>query len=79
MGMAGSESPETMTAHHNNSGLPGKQNCQPQPRPTAEGLFASNSRNTQARCMYCTDSHWSDECSKYKLEKKSLKHLILTI
>ena len=76
MEMAGSESPETMTAHHNNSGPVGQRNRPPQPRPTAEGLLASNSRNTQARCMYCTESHWSDECPKYSIlqaRKENLK------
>ena len=65
MEMVGSESPETMTAHHNNSGPVGQRNRPPQLRPTTEGLLASNSRNTQARCMYCTESHWFDECPKY--------------
>ena len=40
-----------------------------QPRPTAEGLLAASSnqsvRNIQIHCVYCSKSHWSDECSNH--------------
>ena len=43
------------------------------PRPTASGLLAGNSRNQapkrypplQIKCVYCGQPHWSDECKKF--------------
>ena len=40
-----------------------------QPRPTAEGLLAASSnqsvRNIQIHYVYCSKSHWSDECPNH--------------
>ena len=45
----------------------------PNPKPTVGGLLAGNSRNQglkryqplQIKFVYCGQSHWSDECSKF--------------
>ena len=44
----------------------------PNLRPTAGGLLAGNSRHqakrfqpSQIKCVYCGQSHWSDECKKF--------------
>ena len=40
-----------------------------QPRPTTEGLLATNSKQNleqvQIGCVYCSKPHWSDECPNY--------------
>ena len=55
----------------------------PQLRSTTGGLVAGNNsrgssscREFQAKCVYCNQSHWSDQCTNYptlKMRKEKLK------
>ena len=74
MEMAGSEEVSVTRSHQHR-------------KSTAGGLLAGNShkrpgnsqkgsQSRQPRCMYCGESHWSDECSKYnslQARKEKLK------
>ena len=68
MEMAGGESSEMQTTVNNPSrSIPRTHSLQP--RPTAEGLLAASSKQNlkevQIRSVYCSKSHWSDECPNY--------------
>ena len=68
MEMAGGESSEKQPTVSNPSRLVPRHHPL-QPRPTAEGLLATNSKQNlkevQIRCVYCSKPHWSDECPNY--------------
>lgn len=72
MEMAGNESSDvTVSSDHNNSHST-HQRTQPQLKATTGSLFTGNGsrgpslqRQIQARCVYCNQTHWSDECPKY--------------
>ena len=68
MEMAGGESSERQPTVSNSSRLVPRHHPL-QPRPTAEGLLATNSKENlkevQIRCVHCSKPHWSDECLNY--------------
>ena len=84
MEMAGNESSEVPAPTSNTYPSPTNQrNRPPSLKPTTGGLIAgSNSRGSsshrefQAKCIYCTQSHWSDQCPNYstlQARKEKLK------
>ena len=82
MEMAGSD--YEIPATNPNHGGQRAQQSHLKPKSTAEGLLAGNGhskgqnpqRGTQPCCIYCTEPHWSDECSKFstlEVRKEKLK------
>ena len=84
MEMAGNESSDALTptsGTYPNSA--NQRNRPPSFKPTTGGLIVgSNSRGSsshrefQAKCVYCTQSHWSDQCPNYSIldaRKEKLK------
>ena len=61
--MAGGDNLEEQTVTNNPTHLPSR-NRLTYPRSTAEGLLVTTN-NTQIRHVYCSKSHWSDQCPTY--------------
>ena len=70
--MAGSESCFTQASSRPSNKQTYREANPYYPRPTAGGLLVGTSKGTttlrqqpQAKCIYCSEFHWSDECTKY--------------